>query len=71
MGKQPGTSRIRIELTETQKELIRQATGREVKWLELRLQGGPEPAAEPEGAAEPDMPTGPVKWPGPEERKWG
>jgi hypothetical protein len=35
---------IRLELTEAQKVQIREATGREVNVLELRLQRWPEPA---------------------------
>jgi hypothetical protein len=40
-------ARIRLELTECQKEQIRQATGREVNALELGLEGLPEPAEPP------------------------
>jgi hypothetical protein len=42
------TAKIRLELTECQKLQIREATGRQVNSLELRLQGLPEPAAPPE-----------------------
>ena len=40
-------ARIRLELTECQKEQIRKATGREVNALELGLEGLPEPAEPP------------------------
>jgi hypothetical protein len=42
MIEEPEKTRIRLDLTERQKAQIRQATGREVNTLELRLQGLPE-----------------------------
>jgi hypothetical protein len=45
-------ARIRLELTECQKEQLRKATGREVNALELGLQGLPEPAEPPAPEAE-------------------
>jgi hypothetical protein len=54
---------VRLELTEAQKEQMRAAIGREVNVLELRLQGGPEPAGGLEGAAAPEIPIGPGKEP--------
>jgi hypothetical protein len=47
MMEEPETTRIRLELTERQKEQIRRATGRKVNTLDLGLQGLPEPAAPP------------------------
>jgi hypothetical protein len=52
MIEEPRGARIQIELTERQKEQIRKATGRQVNWLELRLQGLPEPAEPPAGEEE-------------------
>ena len=49
---------IRLELTKAQKEQVREATGREVNVLELRLQGLPEPAEGQEGAPCVDNPAG-------------
>jgi hypothetical protein len=58
MARQPGKSRIRIKLTETQKVQIREATGREVNVLELRLQDLPEPAEGQEEAPRVNNPAG-------------
>ena len=52
MTKETQRARMRLELTERQKEQIRKATGRQVNWLELRLQGLPEPAEPPAGEEE-------------------
>jgi hypothetical protein len=55
-------ARVRLELTECQKEQIREATGRQVNSLELMLEGLPEAArkssaADSEQAPE-DLPFG-------------
>jgi hypothetical protein len=44
MREKPEKDRVRLELTERQKKQIRKATGRDVRSLELGLQGLPEPA---------------------------
>jgi hypothetical protein len=44
MREKPPRTRIRLELTERQKEQIRKATGRQVNSLDLGLQGLPERA---------------------------
>jgi hypothetical protein len=69
MAKQTGTSRVRIDLTEAQKERIRQATGRVVDRLELRRQGWPDPAADQESAADSESPVPIDPRAAPEERK--
>ena len=43
MTREPQRTTIRLKLTECQQAQIRQATGREVSTLELRLHGLPEP----------------------------
>jgi hypothetical protein len=43
MAEENRKAMIRLELTERQKAQIREATGRQVNSLELRLQGLPEP----------------------------
>jgi hypothetical protein len=40
---EPRRTRIRLKLTERQKEQIRKATGRKVNALDLGLEGLPEP----------------------------
>jgi hypothetical protein len=57
---------LHLDLTAAQKAQIWAATGREVNALELRLQGGLEPATGPEGAVEPEIPAGPDQEPAPE-----
>jgi hypothetical protein len=69
MAKQPEKSMVGIDLTETQKQLIRAATGREVKRLELRLQNLPESPAGQKRAAEPKIAVRPDQGPVLEERK--
>ena len=44
MREQPPRTRIRLELTQRQKEQIRKATGRQVNALDLGFQSVPEPA---------------------------
>jgi hypothetical protein len=46
-------TRIRLELTERQKEQIWKATGRTVNSLDLGLEGLPEPAESPDDTEEP------------------
>jgi hypothetical protein len=46
---EPRKARVRLVLTERQKEQIRKATGRKVNRLELRLEALPEPTAPAEG----------------------
>ena len=57
---------IRLKLTGTQKAQIRAATGREVNWLELRFQSGPELEADPSGAAALKPPAEPHQGTAPE-----
>jgi hypothetical protein len=45
----PGKTTIRLELTKGQQAQIRQATGRTVTALELRLEALPQPGADREG----------------------
>jgi len=52
MTETPRAARIVLLLTPGQKEQIRQATGREVSRLELRLPGLPEPTGPPAGEKE-------------------
>ena len=54
MSEKPEKARLRLELTERQKQQIRRATGRDVKSLELRLQRLPEPADGQAGVNETD-----------------
>ena len=44
MTAEPGKTHIHLELTPCQKQQIREATGREINTLELRLASLPEPA---------------------------
>jgi hypothetical protein len=52
MMDEPRKARIRLELSERQKEQIRKATGRKVNSLELRLRPLPEVAEPPTGKEE-------------------
>jgi hypothetical protein len=47
MNEKPRRTQIRIDLTRRQREQIRQATGREVRALELGLESLPEPDLTP------------------------
>ena len=68
----PQKTTIQLELTGAQKAhaptawVPGAATGRSVNVLDLRLQGGLEPAAGQEGEAEPEIPARPDKKPVPE-----
>jgi hypothetical protein len=69
MTETPPRATIRLALTECQKKQIREATGREVNALELRLTSLPEPATPADqtehrpGSPEPHDPIHPGRKP--------